>query len=822
MSSPLVLFFCFVVLAAMIGGSTLFNFFYARNFAEKRISEEVLAYDLHHRPDARLCHAAELALCATPGECQRIECFKFRGVSMPRCELLPDPALDGTACDDDDPDTVSSTCDRGVCAGTATAAPTAQPTASPTPVPADAIRACNASEIAACGPIISCVEYDCRVIGEQTGELLCTPLANLTADGELCDDGSPYTNVSVCFGGACRSDVARLCTPTEVSANCASLSPASACTQIGCIVLPSGAAFCADHTNASANNVACDYDGGYLDYVPASKCYNGQCVPLQTTPCDPDARESPITLFAGNSVSAALFNNTGRAVSWGSTTVNGYGIGQTSGAAISTLPYVFGYLPFRNGSAGADYVVVNKIAYGISVQCALLNNSRVICWGSGAGPIGQAGALTAATGVVPYPNLYDIPYVRVAVDANGTQLLVKDLILSPSASHVCAIMAVNDKIRCWGTASSGQLGVGALAGPIGDNEYPDSLNATFVQLPTASQAATSVALGGAFTCAITTPGPAVELYCWGSGANGVLGYGDLTTRTSPAATAVNLTTNGDYARQVAASTLAVCVLTEIFRDVKCWGSGSSGVLGTNATTNLGDTPSTIPANNAPVEGIVSPSDYASGVRVDSICAGGSHFCAFLNNSEIKCWGSNTNGRLGYGIATATTSIGSSSALSLQSVGYALVLSELEKSMGISVVQLVCGATHNCVRLSNGQVKCWGEGGLGALGYGDGNDRGGGNVTNTIDRYGYVRFRPIENTDLDLACSCMCVQQNTSDAQILGDFLVDTTGVECPANPTLVGATYCPSPTFADPRCVCDSVIRTPAPTRVPTPVPTAP
>ena len=39
-------------------------------------------------------------------------------------------------------------------------------------------------------------------------------------------------------------------------------------------------------------------------------------------------------------------------------------------------------------------------------------------------------------------------------------------------------------------------------------------------------------------------------------------------------------------------------------------------------------------------------------------------------------------------------------------------------VGGTVVELATGMQHTCVRLSTGAVRCWGDGTLGRLGYGN--------------------------------------------------------------------------------------------------------
>ena len=769
-------------------------------------------------------------------QCRKTSCTVIDG-AYPLCSDAVDVSLNGTACDDYNSLTPSSICVNGQCIGTPaptrqptpqpttlpTSNPTRAPTFSPTPQPTrsptfaptpqptvDALRMCNASELATCGAPLQCTQFDCRIVSEQVSEPLCTPMANASANGVACDDGDLNTGLSVCFNGACRADVARECTSLEVQTYCGSLTSASVCTQVGCVILPSGSAFCADHANYSSNGIACDYDGGYLNYDPRSKCYNGHCVPLQTTTCDPPVRDSPIFVAGAGSGTAALIQNTGKIVTWGSATATGMGVPFIIGSLPYVLPGSLGYVPLRNGSSDAPYFFVTDIVGFNLGFCAILNSSFVICWGN-CGPCGHGLSGPYGNGGASYPYVFQIPTVNLHQE-NGTQILPKKLYSSPSASHLCAILQ-NDRPKCWGAAGSGQLGYGTFAAIGAGTLTPEVDSQTsYTIIPTTNGTVKQMATGAGHTCAITPP--PVRLYCWGQNSVGQLGFGDTTQRSS-AVTAVNVTTDGDVPLQVACASSSTCVLMENSRDVRCWGLGTSGQLGQNSTANLGTTNATIPALIPYIQGIVSSADYTAGVRVDFLCAGSNSYCAYLNNSNVKCWGSN------FGFSTGTTTnVGDNAGNAVALATYSRIISVEESNRGIRVTQIACGDAHLCVVLSNNQLKCFGSATSGQIGIGT-TASTGSSLNNTADQewYPYTNFRPVETT-ADSACSCVCVQQNTSDVSLLEDFLIGTTGVECPAVPTPVGATYCPSGTFPDVRCVCEDLIHSTAPTRSPTVSPT--
>ena len=95
-------------------------------------------------------------------------------------------------------------------------------------------------------------------------------------------------------------------------------------------------------------------------------------------------------------------------------------------------------------------------------------------------------------------------------------------------------------------------------------------------------------------------------------------------------------------------------------------------------------------------------------NVTQISAGGRHTCALLDNQQMKCWGNNANAELLTGSRIPKLSPGS-----FVNVG-----------SGLSIASVSAGGEQTCVTLTTGQVKCWGEATFGKLGTGDdGNDIG---------------------------------------------------------------------------------------------------
>lgn len=250
--------------------------------------------------------------------------------------------------------------------------------------------------------------------------------------------------------------------------------------------------------------------------------------------------------------------------------------------------------------------------------------------------------------------------------------------------HSCARLD-DGSVRCWGAAGSGRLGVPGVVMPIGDDE-PAGLS------PTVDVGGAVVALttGVEHSCALLDDGSA---RCWGSNASGQLGLGvpgDVGDDESPAAAgAVPI---GAPVTALTAGFFHTCALLDSGA-VRCWGRGNNGRLGYGNTAWLG-------INNTPSDA----GDVAVGGAVVQIAAGNAHTCALLVGGTVRCWGWAGQGQLGYG---NLDDIGDDE--DPQVAG--------DVPIGGTVVQIAADGNHTCALLDSGQVRCWGNGGDGRLGYG---------------------------------------------------------------------------------------------------------
>lgn len=134
-----------------------------------------------------------------------------------------------------------------------------------------------------------------------------------------------------------------------------------------------------------------------------------------------------------------------------------------------------------------------------------------------------------------------------------------------------------------------------------------------------------------------------------------------------------------------------CALIEGGR-IRCWGHNGAGQTGYGENQDIGDNelPSMVP-------------DLPLPAAID-IAAGGAHTCAVFENGDVRCWGFNTSGQLGYGDSLGQPAIGDDETLE----GLAVV------DLIASANEIDAGVLQTCVRVA-GQLRCWGAGAYGQLG-----------------------------------------------------------------------------------------------------------
>jgi alpha-tubulin suppressor-like RCC1 family protein len=342
----------------------------------------------------------------------------------------------------------------------------------------------------------------------------------------------------------------------------------------------------------------------------------------------------------------------------------GYGSEQPVGDRAGALPV--------NAGDVAEISQVKQVSAGLAHTCAVLETGYVKCWGSNA--YGQLG----------YGHKSDIGDGELIGGAGYVSLGGVAIKVVAGGEHSCALMDTG-RVRCWGRNNAGQLGYGnsSQKPAIGDDE--PAWEGGDVDL--GSNLVQDISAGHSHTCALQKNG---LVRCWGLGTSGQLGYGNTSTigdgELPNSVSAIDVA--GPVIR-IKASGNATCALMAS-GTVRCWGQNNYGQNG------LGDNlSSSFPAYRAaPVN------DVNLGETATDITMGGEHACALLASGGVKCWGRNSMGQLGTGTTTS---------LSTPSADYINMA---------SAVKIAAGGTHTCALLSTGKVRCWGDGLLGRLGYGN--------------------------------------------------------------------------------------------------------
>ncbi len=254
-----------------------------------------------------------------------------------------------------------------------------------------------------------------------------------------------------------------------------------------------------------------------------------------------------------------------------------------------------------------------------SFTCALLQGGSVRCWGANAhGQLGY-GNTNQIGDDETLAHLKDVPLGQKVIQiAAGA---------SKFGSHACALFD-DGTMRCWGSAKFGKLGYG-FTNVIGDDELPNTVGKVAVGGKVAS-----IAAGKYNTCAIMEDH---ALRCWGWNSEGQLGLGntnDIGDDEIPAS--VDPIDVGGKVEQVSVGRRHICALLDGGK-VRCWGWNNKGQLGQGNTDNVGDdeTPASVP----PVQ-LSGPAKQ--------VVTGALHSCALLEDGKVQCWGDNKFGQLGYG------------------------------------------------------------------------------------------------------------------------------------------------------------------------------
>lgn len=362
---------------------------------------------------------------------------------------------------------------------------------------------------------------------------------------------------------------------------------------------------------------------------------------LRSSPVTVSGLSSVIDISAGQEYSCALLaDGTGRC--WGGNAFGQLGNNTASGTATPLPAVVSGLANARLVRAGEEHT------------CALVADGVVRCWGANSN--GQLGDGTTISSTAP-------------VLANSGSFNIVDVAVG--GAHSC-LLIVNNQIACNGFNGNGQLGYGTTTDRLLANSFIAGIGGTTL--------AKSVAANFNHTCAARHSGvPA----CWGDNTFGQLGDGTTIDRLNP----TSISSIGN-AVVMATGNAHGCVL-QSNGSVRCWGRNTFGSVGDGTTADR--------LEPVPVSGLF----LNSAALVTALSSGGQFSCALIGNGTGRCWGFNSDGRLGNG-TTANSSV-------------PVPVSGLTGAVAISSGNT--GGGFSCALIADGTVRCWGGNSLGQLGDG---------------------------------------------------------------------------------------------------------
>lgn len=220
--------------------------------------------------------------------------------------------------------------------------------------------------------------------------------------------------------------------------------------------------------------------------------------------------------------------------------------------------------------------------------CALLDDGRVRCWGINSEVWDRETRETGQNFGLGYGRRHGFTSPvgddETPADVGDLPLPGRAVKLAGSGYHACALMD-DGAVRCWGFNGYGALGHGRGGENIGDDETAASTVPLWFP-----GSVVDIVAGYFHTCALLEEG---DVYCWGFGDYGYLGYGNRERigddETAASAGPVPL---GGPAERLLEGTYSTCAVLRSGL-LRCWGSRSDLVF---LPENVGDdeTPSDVP------------------------------------------------------------------------------------------------------------------------------------------------------------------------------------------------------------------------------------
>lgn len=270
----------------------------------------------------------------------------------------------------------------------------------------------------------------------------------------------------------------------------------------------------------------------------------------------------------------------GKAYCWGDNTTRQLGRGFSGNTAATSSPAVV------TGALAPADLAVTSVSIGTTHACAVAN-ADLFCWGDNTN--GRTGLNTTAA-TISNPT-------RVSAGTAGSPLGENNMTpfvtgVSAGDNFTCAI--IRAEVNCFGDNTDGQLGRG-YTGNTPPFLQPSIAVPAKVNGAASDYYATTVSAGSGYACALLHGNSSVtngNMYCWGKGTNGQLGYGNNGSRnnvTTPINGKDTVDSSAPAGKQrrvataISAGSTSTCGVANGV--ILCWGENSDGQLGLGSTSN---------------------------------------------------------------------------------------------------------------------------------------------------------------------------------------------------------------------------------------------
>jgi len=366
-------------------------------------------------------------------------------------------------------------------------------------------------------------------------------------------------------------------------------------------------------------------------------------------------------IVAGGHHSMAIDEN-GYLWAWGS---NGSGrLGNEDAGPKASIP-----VPVNTISGDGQISNIISVDGGFSHSIALLENGRVLAWGSN------------NTQQLGNDSINESSFLPVYVNGPDDNEFLTNVIAVAAGKHHSVALCSDGTVWTWGTNTDGQLGNNT---PINQSQSRPtqviSSNATgFLSEIVA------ISAGAYHTLALTKNG---TVLAWGKNDTGQLGLGSDTVNYQ-IPLPINELTGITHISAGESHSLA----RKSNGTVWAWGNNANGQLGYPTNNN---SYSKIPRQVMASDGINNL------LNIVDIDAGAYHSLALKDDGTMMAWGNNDNGQLGDGSETPT-----------------MFPAHVKRTNGLdlleNVVDISAGNIHSLARLKDGQIMAWGGNNEGQLG-----------------------------------------------------------------------------------------------------------